>query len=840
MKHIYALLFMALISGFGQAQEYTLTLEEHASDIIAGQTTYRLYVNMVNADDFLSSVYGGNDEPLSITTTTGFYNDTFGAAVASGINPAFIPIFPSIAGDSWVTIGIDSQNVGDQVAISTVQSSDQPWTAHFSAGTPEDGTDVYMDDETGGAWYVLNGSPNGLPDDNLQVLVMQMTTAGEICGTMNFQIFENGDGQLGDTRLTYTFCGVGTYSPDEEGVDVGCTDAAACNYDPAATDDDGSCEYAETGYDCDGICLNDADDDGVCDEFEIAGCTDAFACNFDAAATDDDGTCEFVTCLGCTDASACNYDPTALYNDGSCDYSCTEILGCTNANACNFNPAATNDDGSCEFTSCVGCTDDAACNYDPTALYDNGSCEIPPAGYDCDGNCLNDVDMDGVCDEFEIQGCTDMGACNYDELATDDDGTCEYAEQYYDCDGVCLMDMDGDGVCDALEVAGCMDMLACNYNPLATNEDGSCEFANSGYDCEGVCLNDADMDGVCDEFEVDGCTDMVACNYETAATEDDGSCEYAEEFYNCSGNCLMDMDGDGICDELEIAGCQDVAACNYNPTATDSDDSCEYANAGYDCDGNCLNDADMDGVCDEFEVEGCTDMMACNYSADATEDDGSCEYAELYYDCDGNCLNDADGDGICDEMEISGCTDPEAENYDETATDDDGSCYYCDIAVSAESTDETEDALGSINVVVSGGSAPYELAWSGPNDFTSSEEALESLVAGTYTLVVTDANGCTETIDVTINFVVGIAELPKLTFAIYPNPTHDFFWIGGEAIYGKTTVDVLDASGRLVIRREVMLNGQPMQIAVPGVETGMYHVVLRTESLMGANRLLIH
>jgi len=88
--------------------------------------------------------------------------------------------------------------------------------------------------------------------------------------------------------------------------------------------------------------------------------------------------------------------------------------------------------------------------------------------------------------------------------------------------------------------------------------------------------------------------------------------------------------------------------------------------------------------------------------------------------------------------------------------------------------------------------------------------------------------------------VVGIAELPELSFVIYPNPTNDFFWIGGDAFYGKTAVDVLDASGRLVIRREVMLNGQPMQIAVPGVETGIYHVVLRSESHMGTNRLLIH
>ena len=33
--------------------------------------------------------------------------------------------------------------------------------------------------------------------------------------------------------------------------------------------------------------------------------------------------------------------------------------------------------------------------------------------YDCDGNCLSDVDGDLVCDENEIAGCQDMSACNF-------------------------------------------------------------------------------------------------------------------------------------------------------------------------------------------------------------------------------------------------------------------------------------------------------------------------------------------------------------------------------------------------------------------------------------------
>ena len=33
----------------------------------------------------------------------------------------------------------------------------------------------------------------------------------------------------------------------------GCTDQEACNYDEFALEDDGSCIYAEEGYDCDGV-----------------------------------------------------------------------------------------------------------------------------------------------------------------------------------------------------------------------------------------------------------------------------------------------------------------------------------------------------------------------------------------------------------------------------------------------------------------------------------------------------------------------------------------------------------------------------------------------------------
>ncbi|MGB0463084.1 MAG: hypothetical protein ACPGOX_08635, partial [Flavobacteriales bacterium] len=350
MSRILLLCAGFLMSGltFGQ---YSLTVSEHATDIVPGETTYRVYVDMINPGDFLSSVYGNEGDPMSFATSDGFYNDTFGSTVASGINPAFFALVPSLAADSWITIGIDSQNTGDEVAISTVEDASQPFVASFQAGSAIDGNDIVIDTQTGGAWYVLNGSPNGLPNDDGAVLVMQFTTPGTFSGEMNFQIFENGDGST-DIRKTFSFDGTGTFFEDGEG--GGGTDP-------------------------------------------VLGCTDASACNYNADATEDDGSC-----LQLDECGVCGGDGIA---DGACD--------------------------------CDG----------------NG----PAAGYDCDGNCLNDADGDGTCDEFEESGCTDAAACNYNASATEDDGTCSYPETGYDCDGNCLNDADGDGTCDEFEVAGCTD-----------------------------------------------------------------------------------------------------------------------------------------------------------------------------------------------------------------------------------------------------------------------------------------------------------------------------------------------------------------------------------------------
>ncbi|MFT6726218.1 MAG: hypothetical protein ACJAV7_000663 [Flavobacteriales bacterium] len=134
----------------------------------------------------------------------------------------------------------------------------------------------------------------------------------------------------------------------------GCFTLGACNYDSTSTCDDGSCLFPEQYYNCEGECLSDSDDDGICDELEIPGCLDSLGCNYNPDATDDSGDCfyetEFYDCDG-----ECFEDED---QDGVCDD--LEVLGCTDEIACNFNSLATDDDGSCFALETFNLTGDAA------------------------------------------------------------------------------------------------------------------------------------------------------------------------------------------------------------------------------------------------------------------------------------------------------------------------------------------------------------------------------------------------------------------------------------------------------------------------------------------------
>lgn len=127
-------LFLGLILSINtQAQQYGLEVEVTNDDIgvligalgvvdLSGWSTTRLYVTMENADDFMSSVSGDANNPTIVNTTTNFYHATLGAVTPTGINSLLFPVYPDLAFDSWVTIGL--QGVPNAV-------SERPRSAQF-------------------------------------------------------------------------------------------------------------------------------------------------------------------------------------------------------------------------------------------------------------------------------------------------------------------------------------------------------------------------------------------------------------------------------------------------------------------------------------------------------------------------------------------------------------------------------------------------------------------------------------------------------------------------------------------------------------------------------------
>ena len=238
----------------------------------------------------------------------------------------------------------------------------------------------------------------------------------------------------------------------------GCTDAGACNYDPAATNDDGSCEYVT-----------------------CAGCTNSTACNYDATATIDDGSC--ILPDGCTDMGACNYDPTATCDDGSCEF--VSCAGCTNPSACNYDATAIIDDGSCQLPD--GCIDPTACNYDPSASCDDGSCTFGTIYYvDADGDGFGSSTTATLC-ALEVGyatndlDCDDTNEDAYPGAPSTQEGIDN------DCNGTvdpdeeapCMGDFNGDGDRNVADLLLMLGEFGCTQNcTVDLNGDGTVNSAD--------------------------------------------------------------------------------------------------------------------------------------------------------------------------------------------------------------------------------------------------------------------------------------------------------------------------------------------------------------------------
>ena len=247
------------------------------------------------------------------------------------------------------------------------------------------------------------------------------------------------------------------YENSSEPVDIeGCTDSSACNYDTEATLDDGSCEYPEENFDCDGNCLADIDCAGICggsselDDCDVCG-GDGSTC---ASTVIESG----YECYAPIGGFQFNVESGTLISASGGDAISNGFTVSTGGNlVIGFSlTGSTIPAGSGTLVTLEIEGADSTCISDLVISDSSGSA----IDYSLDCNSFTTLQV--------LEGCTDASACNYDENANTDDGSCTFAEENFDCDGNCVVDIDCAGICGgSSEIDDCG---AVSYTHLRAHE----------------------------------------------------------------------------------------------------------------------------------------------------------------------------------------------------------------------------------------------------------------------------------------------------------------------------------------------------------------------------------
>ncbi len=294
--------FFLLSFELTHAQFLGLHSEIHA--ISEYGTTYRLYAEFGSPLDQIVSVFhygfdeciGNYDEcndplyplqgvmPMDLAATTNFYQHPVGVDFGSENNPELFSFFPGLEYDSWLTIG--STTIDDYSILSLEMSNELD---EFNSGNG-----IVTENGDEGLWFVLpDANPLAMAGDDGLVLLAQLTVANESDGTQghftilcNIAFQPSGYGGQEYELAAYL---------DTQGLSTvltGCMDETACNYEPTVVIENGSCEYLDAcnicggagipdgacdcsgnmpdlGYDCQGNCLSDENNNGICDFNEL-------------------------------------------------------------------------------------------------------------------------------------------------------------------------------------------------------------------------------------------------------------------------------------------------------------------------------------------------------------------------------------------------------------------------------------------------------------------------------------------------------------------------------------------------------------------------------------------
>jgi hypothetical protein len=321
------LLMMLLVSMRSNAQLEKIIVEKYyisnavdstdttdGRQVVLGSTTYRVYADMSKGSK-LMQLFSNAAHPTTVSSTANFYNNIDRPTEYFGylVKKQYFSGNPTLALDSWLTLGwadvshsgvIKSQDsdgsflnqtgtwggtasapapgllantdplagipIRTQDGYSSYNPAQGQWSDNGFKNGPGGNDTTCFGDSIGSSFVSktaflkqANGVVGVVPDSN-QVLIAQLTTAGNISFSFNLEIKDssghsifyvagNASGLNSDTIISPYL----TYPPV-----CGCTDPRYMEYDPAFG------------------CSNPS----ACVTLKVYGCTDSLACNYDPSA----------------------------------------------------------------------------------------------------------------------------------------------------------------------------------------------------------------------------------------------------------------------------------------------------------------------------------------------------------------------------------------------------------------------------------------------------------------------------------------------------------------------------------------------------------------------------
>ena len=138
---------------------------------------------------------------------------------------------------------------------------------------------------------------------------------------------------------------------------------------------------------------------------------------------------------------------------------------------------------------------------------------------------------------------------------------------------------------------------------------------------------------------------------------------------------------------------------------------------------------------------------------------------------------------------------------------------------------------GSANIIITGGTAPYQIVWSNDEIGTS----IENLMPGDYSVMVVDAAQCVVTEPFVISWTTAISQV-ETKINIFPNPAKDFVSVEIEG-FKANKIYLTNVVGQIV--SEITPTSNICTIDTQGVKPGMYSIKIEYENGISTHKLVI-